>query len=58
MDEDGCDSSRIRLFWYVTKINFRWIVVQSRIVDIFELYGLLNQLRNLLLLSYIEGQTC
>ena len=40
MDEDGCDSSRIRFFWYVTKINLRWNVVQSWIVDIFELYGL------------------
>ena len=35
MDEDGCDSSRIRFFWYVTKITLRWNVVQSWIVDIF-----------------------
>ena len=40
MDENGCDSSRIRLFWYVTKITLRWNVVKSWIDDIFELYGL------------------
>ena len=40
MDEDGCDSSRIRFFWYVTKIILRWNVLQSYIVDIFELNGL------------------
>ena len=40
MDEDGCNSSRIRFFWYVTKIILGWNVVQSWIVDIFELYGL------------------
>ena len=40
MDEDGCDSSIIRLFWYVARITFRWNVVQSWIVDIFELYGI------------------
>ena len=40
MDKDGCDSSRIRFFWYFTKITLRWNVVQSWIVDIFELYGL------------------
>ena len=38
MDEDECDSSRIRLFWYVTKITVGWNVVQSWIVDIFQLY--------------------
>ena len=40
MDEDGCDSSRIRLFWYVTRIALRWNAMQSWIVDIFELYGI------------------
>ena len=40
MGKDGCDSSRIRLFLYVTKITLRWNVVQLWIVDIFELYGL------------------
>ena len=40
MDKDGCDSSRIRFFWYFTNITLRWNVVQSWIVDIFELYGL------------------
>ena len=39
MYEDGCDYSRIRLFWYVTKITLKWNVVQSWIFDIFELYG-------------------
>ena len=44
MGKDGCDYSRIRLFWYVTKITLRWNVVQSCIFDIFELCGLwLNQ---------------
>ena len=38
MDKDGCDSSRIRFFWYVTKIILRCNVVQSWIVDAFELY--------------------
>ena len=37
MDGDGCDSSRIRLFWYVTRITLSWNFVQSWIVDIFEL---------------------
>ena len=32
--------SRIRFFWYVTKINLRWNVVQSWIIDIYEFYGL------------------
>ena len=41
MDEDGCYSSRIRFFWCVTKITLRWNVVQSCIVDIFELDGIL-----------------
>ena len=41
MDEDGCDSIRIGLFWSVTNIDLRWNVVQWWIVDIFELYGLL-----------------
>ena len=40
MDKDGCDSSRIRFYWFVTKIILGWNVVQSWIVDIFELYGL------------------
>ena len=40
MDEDGFDSSRIRLFWYVTDITLRWNVVQWRIVDLFELWSL------------------
>ena len=40
MGKDGCDYSRIRLFWYVTKITLRWNVVQSCIFDIFELCGL------------------
>ena len=35
MDEDGCDSRRIRFFCYVTDINLRWNVVQSWIVDKF-----------------------
>ena len=35
MDEDGCDSSRIRFFWYFTKITLRCNVVQSWIFDIF-----------------------
>ena len=29
MDEYGFDSSRIRFFWYVTKIFLRWNVLQS-----------------------------
>ena len=57
MDEDGCDYSRIRFFWYVIEIPLRWNVVKSWIVDVFELYGLWNYLRNVLVLSYIEGQT-
>ena len=40
MDEDGCDSSIIRFFWSITKINLRWNVLQWCIVDIFELYGI------------------
>ena len=40
MDEDGCDSSRIRFFWYVTKITLRWNVLQSWIIYIFELYSI------------------
>ena len=40
MGKYGFDSSRIRLFWYVTKITLRWNVVQSWIVCIFELCGL------------------
>ena len=40
MDEDECDSSRIRLFWYITKTTLSWNAAQSWIVDIFELYGL------------------
>ena len=40
MDKYGRDSSIIRFFWYVTKITLRWNVLQSRIVNIFELYGL------------------
>ena len=40
MDEDGCDYSRIRSFWSVTKINLRWNVVQQCIVGVFELYDL------------------
>ena len=40
MDEDGCDSIRIRLFWYVTHITLRCNVVQWCIIDIFELYVL------------------
>ena len=51
MDVDGCDSSRIGFFWYVTKITLKWNVVQSWIVDIFELYGLWIKLRNLLILD-------
>ena len=35
MDEDGCDYSRIRLFWSVTKITLRWNFMQWWIVDIF-----------------------
>ena len=35
MDEDGCDSSRIRFFYSVTTIDSRWNVVQWWIVDIF-----------------------
>ena len=40
MDKDICDSIRIRLFLYFTKITLRWNVVPSWIVDVFELYGL------------------
>ena len=40
MDEDGCDSRRIRLFWYVTEINLRLNIVQWWIVDIFVCIGL------------------
>ena len=39
MNEDGYDYIRIRFFWYITKINLSWNVVQLWIVDIFELYG-------------------
>ena len=55
MDEDGCDSSRIRFFGAVADIALRWNFVQWWIVDLFELYGLWTELSNLLLLSYIEG---
>ena len=58
MDEDGRDSIRIKLFWYVNKIILRWNVVQSWIVDILELYGIWTLLRIFCFLSYIEGQTC
>ena len=40
MDKDGCNSSRIRLFWYFTQITLFWDVVKSWTVDIFELNGL------------------
>ena len=40
MDKDGCDSSRIRFFWYYTIITLMWNVVKSWIVDIFKLYGI------------------
>ena len=40
MDEDECDSSRIRLFWYVTDIYLNWNVVQWWIVDLFVCIGL------------------
>ena len=55
MDEDGCDFSRIRFFWSVTKVTLRWNAVQWWIVDKFELYGLWTQLNHFFLLSYIEG---
>ena len=42
MDEDGCDSSRIRFFWSVTKIILRWNVLQWWVVYIFELYVILT----------------
>ena len=40
MDKNGFDSSGIIFFWHFTKITLRWNVVQSWIVDIFELYSL------------------
>ena len=42
MDEDGCDSSGIRLFWSVTYITLRWNVVQLWIVDLLVCIGLWN----------------
>ena len=40
MDEDGCDSSRIRFFGSVVYIALRWNVVKWWIFDLFELYGI------------------
>ena len=40
MDRDGCDSSRIRFFWYFTKITLWWNIMKPWTVDIFELNGL------------------
>ena len=40
MDKDGCDSSRIRLFWYFPQITLWWNFLKSWTVDIFELNGL------------------
>ena len=40
MDKDGCDSRRIRFFWYFTKITLWWNVMKPWTVDIFELNSL------------------
>ena len=34
MDEDGCDSRRIRFFWYFAKITSWWNVVKPWTIDI------------------------
>ena len=34
MDKDGCDSRRIRFFWYFTKITLCWNVVKPWTIDI------------------------
>ena len=41
MDEYGCGSIRIKLFWYVTKITLRWNILQSEflIYLIYMVYG-------------------